>query len=103
MLKIGHLSGASVAAVLAVAAIGLTPQAANAQEVIKIGVLLPFTGPWAKNGNEAFVAMEIARNMINEPDNILTIPYIQVARQDGCALPKPGSALAARKGHRPGF
>src|SRR4029077_18953662 len=35
-------------------------------EDIKIGVLLPFTGPWAKNGNESYVAMEIARDMINE-------------------------------------
>lgn len=69
--RIGRiLSGASVAAMLVVAAIGSTPQAANAQEAIKIGVLLPFTGPWAKNGNEAFVAMEIARTMINERGGI---------------------------------
>ena len=47
-------------------AIGSAPSVASAQEAIKIGVLLPFTGPWAKNGNESFVAMEIARNMINE-------------------------------------
>lgn len=69
--RIGRiLSCASVAAMLVVAAIGSTPQAANAQEAIKIGVLLPFTGPWAKNGNEAFVAMEIARTMINERGGI---------------------------------
>src|SRR5262249_52561601 len=39
-------------------------------EEIKIGVLEPFTGPWAKNGNESYVAMEIARDMINEKGGI---------------------------------
>ena len=41
-------------------------ESADAQEGIKIGVLEPFTGPWAKNGNESYVAMEIARDMTNE-------------------------------------
>lgn len=40
--------------------------AAYAADDIKIGVLEPFTGPWAKNGNECYVAMEIARDMINQ-------------------------------------
>jgi len=39
-------------------------------EDIKIGVLEPFTGPWAKNGNESYVAMEIARDMITEKGGI---------------------------------
>src|SRR5215471_8544463 len=39
-------------------------------EDIKIGVLEPFTGPWAKNGNESYVAMEIAGDMINEKGGI---------------------------------
>src|SRR6516164_3630862 len=39
-------------------------------EDIKIGVLEPFTGPWAKNGNESYMAMEIARDMINEKGGI---------------------------------
>src|SRR5919204_1228129 len=39
-------------------------------EDIKIGVLEPFTGPWAKNGNESYVAMEIARDMINEQGGV---------------------------------
>src|SRR3954464_10074 len=39
---------------------------ANAQEAIRIGVLLPFTGPLAKNGIENWEAMQIARDMINE-------------------------------------
>ena len=43
---------------------------AGAEDNIKIGVLLPFTGPWAKNGNESYAAMEIARDMINEQGGI---------------------------------
>jgi branched-chain amino acid transport system substrate-binding protein len=39
---------------------------ANAQENIRIGVLLPLTGPLAKNGLENWEAMQIARDMINE-------------------------------------
>src|ERR1051325_11714585 len=33
---------------------------------IQIGVLLPLTGPFAKNGIENWEAMQIARDMINE-------------------------------------
>lgn len=40
--------------------------AADAQEAIRIGVLLPMTGPLAKNGIENWEAMQIARDMINE-------------------------------------
>jgi branched-chain amino acid transport system substrate-binding protein len=43
---------------------------ASAQEPIKIGVLLPFTGPLAKNGIENWEAMQIARDMINERGGI---------------------------------
>jgi branched-chain amino acid transport system substrate-binding protein len=43
---------------------------AHAEDNVKIGVLEPFTGPWAKNGNESYVAMEIARDMINEQGGI---------------------------------
>jgi branched-chain amino acid transport system substrate-binding protein len=50
--------------------IGLMSPKAYSQEAIKIGVLLPFTGPWAKNGNESYTAMEIARDMINERGGI---------------------------------
>jgi branched-chain amino acid transport system substrate-binding protein len=39
---------------------------AQAQEPIRIGVLLPLTGPFAKNGIENWEAMQIARDMINE-------------------------------------
>jgi branched-chain amino acid transport system substrate-binding protein len=42
----------------------------QAQEPIKIGVLLPLTGPFAKNGIENWEAMQIARDMINEQGGI---------------------------------
>ena len=44
----------------------LAPGHATAQEPIRIGVLLPLTGPFAKNGTENWEAMQIARDMINE-------------------------------------
>src|ERR1700761_9158973 len=52
---------------------------AGAQEPIKIGVLLPFTGPLAKNGIENWEAMQIARDMINERGGIngRKIEYVQ--------------------------
>src|SRR6202789_653304 len=52
---------------------------ANAKEPIKIGVLLPFTGPLAKNGIENWEAMQIARDMINERGGIngRKIEYVQ--------------------------
>jgi branched-chain amino acid transport system substrate-binding protein len=43
---------------------------AAAADTIDIGVLLPFTGPWAKNGNESYLAMEIARDMVHERGGI---------------------------------
>ena len=42
----------------------------QAQEPIRIGVLLPLTGPFAKNGIENWEAMQIARDMINERGKI---------------------------------
>ena len=52
---------------------------ANAQENIRIGVLLPLTGPLAKNGLENWEAMQIARDMINERGGIQgrKIEYLQ--------------------------
>jgi branched-chain amino acid transport system substrate-binding protein len=68
------------AAVLASAAVltaGLVQ--ANAQDTIKIGVLLPLTGPFAKNGIENWEAMQIARDMINEKGGVngRKIEYLQ--------------------------
>jgi branched-chain amino acid transport system substrate-binding protein len=56
-----------------------TTLSAVAQEPIKIGVLLPFTGPLAKNGIENWEAMQIARDMINERGGVngRKIEYIQ--------------------------
>ena len=42
----------------------------KAQDPIRIGVLLPLTGPFAKNGIENWEAMQIARDMINERGGI---------------------------------
>ncbi len=47
-------------------AILLAGGVAKAQQPIRIGVLLPLTGPFAKNGIENWEAMQIARDMINE-------------------------------------
>lgn len=44
----------------------VVPAASYAQAPIRIGVLLPLTGPFAKNGIENWEAMKIARDMINE-------------------------------------
>ena len=49
-------------------ALAQTP--ATAQENVRIGVLLPLTGPLAKNGLENWEAMQIARDMINERGGI---------------------------------
>ena len=52
---------------------------AAAQEPIRIGVLLPVTGPFAKNGIENWEAMQIARDMINERGGVngRKIEYLQ--------------------------
>src|SRR3984957_13185199 len=52
---------------------------AKAQEKIRIGVLLPLTGPLAKNGLENWEAMQIARDMINERGGIngRKVEYLQ--------------------------
>src|SRR3954453_15162867 len=49
------------------------------QQPIRIGVLLPLTGPFAKNGIENWEAMQIARDMINERGGIngRLIEYVQ--------------------------
>src|SRR6195256_6699692 len=52
---------------------------ALAQEPIKIGLLVPFPGPIAKNGIENWEAMQIARDMINERGGVngRKIEYLQ--------------------------
>jgi branched-chain amino acid transport system substrate-binding protein len=52
---------------------------ASAQQPVRIGVLLPMTGPFAKNGIENWEAMQIARDMINERGGIKgrKIEYLQ--------------------------
>jgi branched-chain amino acid transport system substrate-binding protein len=63
------LSRASRAGALALVLCTLAVAGSQAED-IKLGVLEPFTGPWAKNGNESYVAMEIARDMINEQGGV---------------------------------
>jgi branched-chain amino acid transport system substrate-binding protein len=48
----------------------ITADHATAQQPIRIGVLLPLTGPFAKNGIENWEAIQIARDMINERGGI---------------------------------
>jgi branched-chain amino acid transport system substrate-binding protein len=52
---------------------------AHAQDPIRIGVLLPLTGPLAKNGLENWEALQIARDMISERGGIngRKIEYLQ--------------------------
>jgi branched-chain amino acid transport system substrate-binding protein len=52
---------------------------ASAQQPVRIGVLLPMTGPFAKNGIENWEAMQIARDMINERGGVKgrKIEYLQ--------------------------
>ena len=51
---------------VAIATLPILQAPAAAQETIKIGVLQPMTGVATKNGTENFLAMSIARDMINE-------------------------------------
>lgn len=62
MRKWARLCFCFIAVVIALAALNR----ADAQEPIRIGVLLPLTGPFAKNGIENWEAMQIARDMLNE-------------------------------------
>jgi branched-chain amino acid transport system substrate-binding protein len=67
-----------LSAILASMMLALTT-GAIAQEPIRIGVLLPFTGPLAKNGIENWEAIQIARDMINERGGVngRKIEYVQ--------------------------
>ena len=68
-----------VACLIGAAAILASAGLAHAQQTIRIGVLLPVTGPFAKNGIENWEAMQIARDMINERGGIngRKIEYLQ--------------------------
>jgi branched-chain amino acid transport system substrate-binding protein len=59
-----------IACLIGAVAILATAGLAQAQQAIRIGVLLPVTGPFAKNGIENWEAMQIARDMINERGGI---------------------------------
>ena len=72
-------SCALIASFMLALAMGAQAQEPGKQEPIKIGVLLPFTGPLAKNGIENWEAMQIARDMINERGGVngRKIEYVQ--------------------------
>jgi branched-chain amino acid transport system substrate-binding protein len=72
----------------------MAPTPVRAQDTLKLGVLLPFTGPWAKNGNESYVAMEIARDMINERGGVKG-KKVEFARGDA-PDPSAGKSEAER-------
>ena len=74
-------SGALIATVMLALTVSAQAQEPGKQEPIKIGVLLPFTGPLAKNGIENWEAMQIARDMINERGGVngRKIEYVQGA------------------------
>jgi branched-chain amino acid transport system substrate-binding protein len=70
-----------LARVLLAVLIAMAAGTALAADPIRIGVLLPFTGPNAKGGLEEWVAMEIARDMINEQGGVNGRP-IEYVRGD---------------------
>jgi branched-chain amino acid transport system substrate-binding protein len=87
-----------VVALLATASLPLTP--ARAEDTIKLGVLEPFTGPWAKNGNESYVAMEIARDMINEQGGVKgkKISYVRGDAPDPSAGKSEAERIISQEG-----
>src|SRR5262245_53593600 len=86
--------------VVLAAGFGCLPFRSALAEDIKIGVLEPFTGPWAKNGNESYVAMEIARDMINERGGIRgdKIAFIRGDAPDPSAGKSEAERIISQKG-----
>lgn len=75
-------------------------EASRADDILKIGVLEPFTGPWAKNGNESYVAMEIARDMINEKGGVKgkKVVYIRGDAPDPSAGKSEADRIISQEG-----
>jgi len=59
-----------IACLLGASVVVFAPDGLRAQQSIRIGVLLPVTGPFAKNGIENWEAVQIARDMVNERGGI---------------------------------
>jgi len=68
-----------VASLIAASVATMSDRTAYAADPIRIGVLLPMTGPFAKNGIENWEAIQIARDMINERGGVngRKIEYLQ--------------------------
>jgi branched-chain amino acid transport system substrate-binding protein len=92
--RFDNLSRLVLWTLVSLSAFALPMKSSPAVDAITIGVLEPFTGPWAKNGNESYVAMEIARDMINEKGGIngKQIAYIRGDAPD----PSAGKTEAER-------
>src|SRR5262249_30687915 len=58
------------ACIVGAAAILCAGGTGHTQDPVRIGVLLPVTGPFAKNGIENWEAMQIARDLINAQGGI---------------------------------
>lgn len=90
-----------LSAMIATAALALGAAApAMAQEPIRIGVLLPLTGPFAKNGLENWEAMQIARDMINEKGGVNghKIEYLQGDATNASAAISETERLITKEG-----
>jgi branched-chain amino acid transport system substrate-binding protein len=94
MVRFDDLSRAAFWTAASLCLMALPLKSAISADAITIGVLEPFTGPWAKNGNESYVAMEIARDMINEKGGVngKQIAYIRGDAPD----PSAGKTEAER-------
>ena len=75
---------------LSAATFALATVQAQAQEPIRVGVLLPLTGPFTKNGTEHWEAAQIARDMINERGGV-NGRKIELLIQD---IPSPAAAIS---------
>lgn len=79
----------------AVAILGLSANAAAAQDVFKVGILTPNTGTYAKLGQQQTWAYELAADEINADGGILG-HKIEFVREDSEANPKVATQKAEK-------
>ena len=78
-----------LALLMAFGAVG--PPAVQGAEEARVGLLLPFSGPWAKFGNEMAIAMEIARELINQSGGVQGGKQVVFVKGD---IPNPTAATS---------
>ncbi len=83
--------GLGVAALVSLTAVILAAGPAIAAEEARVGLLLPFSGPWAKFGNEMAISMEIARDLVNQSGGVQGGKQIVFVRAD---IPNPTAATS---------